>query len=105
MNSSSMLFTARFGSPNDCRPRKRHVWGTKAKPLGCVPPTALLFVRRLSGRCILTSIKEADCDPVVGIMNRVRKEGAVSWRTKATKIGWPFSSKPSCKQSGVALLS
>jgi hypothetical protein len=22
-------FTARFRQPNDCRPRKRHVWGTR----------------------------------------------------------------------------
>jgi hypothetical protein len=33
--------------PYDCRPRKRHVWGTKAKPFGRLPyrPAALLSVR------------------------------------------------------------
>jgi hypothetical protein len=37
----------------------------------------------------LTSIKEADCDPVVGIMSRVPKEGAVfsmaNFNTELTK--------------------
>jgi hypothetical protein len=32
--------------PNDCRPRTRHVWGTKAKPSGVRgAPTALLFLK------------------------------------------------------------
>jgi hypothetical protein len=31
----------------------------------------------LVGLCILTWIKEADCDPVVEIMSRVPNEGAV----------------------------
>jgi hypothetical protein len=34
-------FTAR-STPNDCRPRKRHVWGTKAKPLSVGALAALL---------------------------------------------------------------
>jgi hypothetical protein len=36
-------FTARFRHPDDYRPRKRYVWGTKAKPSGVGAPTALLF--------------------------------------------------------------
>jgi hypothetical protein len=45
----------------------RHGLGDEGKALGCVPPTALLFRFRSH---ILTSIKDADCDPVVGIMGR-----------------------------------
>ena len=33
-----------FRQPDDDRPRKRHVWGDEGKAVGCVPPTALLFV-------------------------------------------------------------
>src|SRR6516164_11650612 len=40
--------TARFRQPDDCCPRTRHVWGTKAKPLAAVPPTALLFGQALN---------------------------------------------------------
>jgi hypothetical protein len=34
-------------------------------------------IAALVGLCILTWIKEADCDPVVEIMSRVPNEGAV----------------------------
>ena len=52
-------------------------YGGQGKAVGCAPPTALLFVvprtlRRSPDLCILTWIKDADCDPVVGIMSRVR---------------------------------
>ena len=33
-----------FRQPDDDRPRKRHVRGDEGKAVGCVPPTALLFV-------------------------------------------------------------
>jgi hypothetical protein len=33
VNASSMLFTARFDSPNDCRPRKRRM-GDEGKAVG-----------------------------------------------------------------------
>jgi hypothetical protein len=46
--------------------------------------------RRSPDPCILTWIKDADCDPVVRIVGRVHKESAVAWRTKATRSGWPF---------------
>jgi hypothetical protein len=47
---------------------------------------------------MLTWIKDADCDAVVGIMSRVPREGAVSWQTKATQFGWPFSLSRRCGQ-------
>jgi hypothetical protein len=61
---------------------KKTRMGEEGKAVGCVPPTALLFVvpqtlRRSPDLCILTWIKEADCDPVVEIISRVPNEGAV----------------------------
>jgi hypothetical protein len=59
-------------------------------------PTALLFEQPSSGLCILTWIKDADFDPVLGIMRRVvRKQGAVVFLQSGTDLGhpvwWPFS--------------
>ena len=69
--------------------------GDQGKAVCCQPPTALLFVvprtmRRSSGLCILTWIKDADCDPVVGIVNCVFAKGAVVFlRAGQTKaIHW-----------------
>jgi len=59
-------------------------YGGQGKAVGCVPPAALLFEQPSVGLCILTSIKDADCDPVVGIMSRVFRDEDAAYLHKTT---------------------
>ena len=56
-----------FGIPT-ITVQENGTYGGQGKAVGCVPPTALLSLRALVGLgAFLTSIKDADCDPVVGL--------------------------------------
>jgi hypothetical protein len=58
----AVAFTARFRQPARCRPRTRHVWGTRQKPLGVGDRRAALLFERLSVQTL--------CDAIIPPANR-----------------------------------
>jgi hypothetical protein len=75
-----------FGN-HDCRPRKRNV-GTKAKPSG-VGSADGFAICSSSGLCILTWIKDADCDRVVWDRQPRLQKGAVVFPQSGTDFRPP----------------
>ena len=86
-------FTTRFRHPTTAA-QENGTMGDEGKAVGCVPPTALLSFRALVGLgAFLTSIKDADCDPMVGLWSAPfqRRTRHTSNNDLGHQRWWPFS--------------